>query len=179
MSSRRRAGRIRQSATCWRWDFAGIANSREAQPLRRGDLIASPAVAVRAEANAGSSANSLELSSHTAYFISPARSVIRMQPWRHREFCSEPRLRLGRSIPVMEQRTRVGNRLLAALPPADLDLLVRHFRLVEIERDAVLVSSGDPIERIYFPLSALVAFGMGLPTVQTGATSGSRHAAAV
>jgi len=31
---------------------------------------------------------------------------------------------------VMEQRTRVGNRLLAALPTADLDLLVRHFRLV-------------------------------------------------
>ena len=54
----------------------------------------------------------------------------------------------------MEQRARVGNRLLAALPPADLDLLVRHFRMVELERDAVLVRSGDPVERIYFPSAA-------------------------
>ena len=71
----------------------------------------------------------------------------------------------------MEQRTRVGNRLLAALPPADLDLLVRHFRLVELERDAVLVRSGDPIERIYFPLSGLIAFVMDMPNGQTVATA--------
>ena len=71
----------------------------------------------------------------------------------------------------MEQRTRVGNRLLAALPPADLDLLVRHFRLVELERDAVLVRSGDPIERIYFPLSGLIAFVMDMPSGQTVATA--------
>jgi CRP-like cAMP-binding protein len=71
----------------------------------------------------------------------------------------------------MEQRTRVGNRLLAALPPADLDLLVRHFRLVSLERDAVLVRSGDPIERIYFPLSGLIAFVMDMPSGQTVATA--------
>jgi len=71
----------------------------------------------------------------------------------------------------MEQRTRVGNRLLAALPTADLDLLVRHFRLVELERDAVLVRSGDPIERIYFPLSGLIAFIMDMPSGQTVATA--------
>jgi len=71
----------------------------------------------------------------------------------------------------MEHRTRVGNRLLAALPPADLDLLVRHFRLVELERDAVLVRSGDPIERIYFPLSGLIAFVMDMPSGQTVATA--------
>src|SRR6185369_10909581 len=106
---------------------------------------------------------------------------IRMQPWRHQEFCSEPRLRLGRSIPVMEQRTRVGNRLLAALPTADLDLLVRHFRLVELERDTVLVRSGDPIERIYFPLSGLIAFVMDMPSGQTVATAvvGNEGAAGV
>ena len=81
----------------------------------------------------------------------------------------------------MEQRTKVGNRLLAALPPADLDLLVRHFRLVELERDAVLVRSGDPIERIYFPLSGLIAFVMEMPNGQTVATAvvgnegGRRH----
>ena len=71
----------------------------------------------------------------------------------------------------MEQRTRVGNRLLAALPTADLDLLVRHFRPVEFERDAVLVRSGDPIERIYFPLSGLIAFVMDMPNGQTVATA--------
>lgn len=71
----------------------------------------------------------------------------------------------------MEQRTRVGNRLLAALPPADLDLLVRHFRLVSLERDAVLVRSGDPIQRIYFPLSGLIAFVMDMPSGQTVATA--------
>ena len=71
----------------------------------------------------------------------------------------------------MEQRTRVGNRLLAALPTADLDLLVRHFRLVELERDAVLVRSGDPTERLYFPLSGLIAFIMDMPNGQTVATA--------
>jgi CRP-like cAMP-binding protein len=71
----------------------------------------------------------------------------------------------------MEQRARVGNRLLAALPPADLDLLVRHFRLVELERDTVLMRSGDPVERIYFPLSGLIAFIMDMPSGQTVATA--------
>ena len=79
----------------------------------------------------------------------------------------------------MEQRARVGNRLLAALPPADLDLLVRHFRLVELERDAVLVRSGDPIERIYFPLSGLIAFIMDMPSGQTVATAIVGNEAAV
>ena len=79
----------------------------------------------------------------------------------------------------MEQRTRVGNRLLAALPPADLDLLVRHFRLVELERDAVLVRSGDPTERIYFPISGLIAFIMDMPNGQTVATAIVGNEAAV
>jgi CRP-like cAMP-binding protein len=79
----------------------------------------------------------------------------------------------------MEQRTGVGNRLLAALPPADLDLLVRHFRLVELERDAVLVRSGDPVERIHFLLSGLIAFIMEMPNGQTVATAVVGNEAAV
>jgi len=71
----------------------------------------------------------------------------------------------------MEHRTRVGNRLLAALPPADLDLLVPHFRKVSLERDAVLVRSGDAIDRIYFPLAGLIAFVMDMPSGQTVATA--------
>jgi len=71
----------------------------------------------------------------------------------------------------MEHRTRVGNRLLAALPPADLNLLVPHFRMVPLERDAVLMRSGDPVERIYFPLSGLIAFIMDMPSGETVATA--------
>ena len=71
----------------------------------------------------------------------------------------------------MEHRARVGNRLLAALPPADLEFLVPHFRMVPLERDAVLVRSGDAIERIYFPLSGLIAFIMDMPNGQTVATA--------
>ena len=71
----------------------------------------------------------------------------------------------------MEQRTTVGNRLLAALPPADLDLLVPHFRKVALERDTVLARSGDPVQRIYFPLSGLVAFIMDMPSGETVATA--------
>ncbi len=71
----------------------------------------------------------------------------------------------------MEQRPRVGNRLLAALPPADIDLLAPHLRKVSLERDAVLVRSGDPIEQIYFPRSGLIAFIMDMPNGQTVATA--------
>jgi CRP-like cAMP-binding protein len=75
----------------------------------------------------------------------------------------------------MEQRTSVGNRLLSALPPADLDLLAPHLRKTSLERDAVLVRSGDPIERIYFPSSGLIAFVMDMPNGQTVATAVVGH----
>jgi len=71
----------------------------------------------------------------------------------------------------MEHKARVGNLLLAALPQADLQLLVRHFRMVQLERDAVLLRSGDPVDRIYFPLSGLIAFIMDMPNGQTVATA--------
>ena len=71
----------------------------------------------------------------------------------------------------MEHRNTVANRLLAALPPADLDLLVPHFRNVPLERDTVLARSGDPVQRIYFPLSGLVAFIMDMPSGETVATA--------
>src|SRR4030095_8824541 len=77
----------------------------------------------------------------------------------------------GRSFPAMEHRTKVSNLLLAALPPADLKFLVPHFRMVQLERDAVLVRSGDAIERIYFPISGLIAFIMDMPNGQTVATA--------
>ncbi len=71
----------------------------------------------------------------------------------------------------MEPRTRVANRLLAALPPADFDLLAPYLRKVPLGRDAVLVRSGDPIEQIYFPESGTIAFIMDMPNGQTVATA--------
>ena len=71
----------------------------------------------------------------------------------------------------MEPPTRVGNRLLAGLPPADFDLLAPYLRKVPLGRDAVLVRSGDPIEQIYFPESGTIAFIMDMPNGQTVATA--------
>jgi CRP-like cAMP-binding protein len=72
---------------------------------------------------------------------------------------------------MMEHRTRVGNRLLAALPPADFGLLAPHFRKVSLEQDAVLLRSGDRIEQIYFPDSGTIAFMLDMPNGQTVATA--------
>jgi CRP-like cAMP-binding protein len=71
----------------------------------------------------------------------------------------------------MEPTTKVGNRLLAELPAADFDLLAPHLRKILLERDAVLVRSGDQIEHIYFPLSGTIAFIMEMPNGQTVATA--------
>ncbi|MBR0756436.1 Crp/Fnr family transcriptional regulator [Bradyrhizobium jicamae] len=71
----------------------------------------------------------------------------------------------------MEHKMSIGNRLLAALPPADLDLLVPHLRKVSLERDLVLIRSGDAVEHTYFPCSAVVAFVMDMPNGQTVATN--------
>ena len=91
---------------------------------------------------------------------------------RRQEYSAESRASVeGRSFPVMEPSTRVGNRLLAALPAADFDLLAPHLRKVSLERDAVLVRSGDRIEQIYFPLSGTIAFIMDMPNGETVATA--------
>jgi CRP-like cAMP-binding protein len=51
--------------------------------------------------------------------------------------------------------------------------------MVELERDAVLMRTGDPVERIYFPLSGLIAFIMDMPSGQTVATAIVGNEAAV
>jgi CRP-like cAMP-binding protein len=71
----------------------------------------------------------------------------------------------------MEHPSRTGNRLLAALPQADFNLLAPHLRIVRLERDTVLVHSGEPFVQIHFPLSCLVAFVMDMPNGQAVATA--------
>ncbi|OAF10459.1 cyclic nucleotide-binding protein [Bradyrhizobium centrolobii] len=68
-------------------------------------------------------------------------------------------------------RTDVGNRLLAALPPADLGLLTPYFQKVTFEPDAVLVRSGDELDPVYFPHSGAIAFMLDMPDGQTVATT--------
>ncbi|MGX9428933.1 MULTISPECIES: Crp/Fnr family transcriptional regulator [Bradyrhizobium] len=71
----------------------------------------------------------------------------------------------------MEHPTRVGNRLLAALPPADFNLLAPYLRNVSLERDEVLIRSTERIEQIYFPCSATISFMLDMPNGQTVATA--------
>jgi CRP-like cAMP-binding protein len=72
---------------------------------------------------------------------------------------------------MMEHPTGVGNRLLAALPPADFGLLAPHLRKVSLEQDAVLLRSGDRIEQVYFPNSGTISFMLDMPNGQTVATA--------
>jgi CRP-like cAMP-binding protein len=71
----------------------------------------------------------------------------------------------------MEPTAKLGNRLLAELPAADFDVLAPHLRTIPLQRDAVLVRSGDQVEHIYFPLSGTIAFIMDMPNGQTVATA--------
>ncbi|SDG48495.1 cAMP-binding domain of CRP or a regulatory subunit of cAMP-dependent protein kinases [Bradyrhizobium sp. Rc2d] len=68
-------------------------------------------------------------------------------------------------------RTGIGNRLLAALPPADLALLTPYFQKVSFEADAVLVRSGDELDPVYFPHSGAIAFMLDMPDGQSVATT--------
>jgi CRP-like cAMP-binding protein len=72
---------------------------------------------------------------------------------------------------MMKRHTSLGNRLLAALPPADLGLLAPHLKQVSLKQDAVLVRSGEPNEQVYFPHSGTISFMLDMPNGQTVATS--------
>src|ERR1700686_530407 len=81
--------------------------------------------------------------------------------------------------PMMERPTSAGNRLLAALPPADFGLLAPHLQTVSLEQDAVLLRSGDRIQHVYFPRSGVISFMLDMPNGQTVATSVIGHEGAV
>ncbi|PDT65991.1 Crp/Fnr family transcriptional regulator [Bradyrhizobium ottawaense] len=72
---------------------------------------------------------------------------------------------------VTVHRAGIGNRLLAALPPADLGLLTPYFQKVSFEPDAILVRSGDELDPVYFPHSGAIAFMLDMPDGQTVATT--------
>jgi CRP-like cAMP-binding protein len=85
--------------------------------------------------------------------------------------CQEP--------PMMKRHTSLGNRLLAALPPADLGLLTPNLKQVSLKQDAVLMRSGDRNEQVYFPHSGTISFMLDMPNGQTVATAVIGHEGAV
>ena len=66
-----------------------------------------------------------------------------------------------RSIP------RSPNLLLASLSDADFALVSPHLTLLELERDHLLVSSGERLTRVYFPLSGVISLVVSLASGET------------
>src|ERR1700682_3323823 len=66
---------------------------------------------------------------------------------------------------------RIGNRLLAALPPADFDLLVPELETVALDQDMVLSRAGDQIEHVFFPDSGAISLMINMANGQTVATA--------
>src|SRR5947208_14047247 len=71
----------------------------------------------------------------------------------------------------MGRPASAGNRLLNALPPADLALLAPHLQKVSLEQDAVVIRAGDRRDHVYFPHSGAISFMLGLPNGETIATA--------
>jgi len=68
-------------------------------------------------------------------------------------------------------RPRTANRLLAALPRADFDLLAPELETVPLVRDAVLSQAGDQIEHVFFPASGAISLMIDMANGQTVATA--------
>jgi CRP-like cAMP-binding protein len=66
---------------------------------------------------------------------------------------------------------RIGNRLLAALPPPDVDLLAPELETVALDQDAVLSRAGDRIEHVFFPDSGAITLMRDMANGETVATA--------
>jgi len=66
---------------------------------------------------------------------------------------------------------RIGNRLLAALPAADFDLLAPDLDTVALDQDAVLTRAGEQIEHVFFPHRGAVSLMIDLANGQMVATA--------
>jgi CRP-like cAMP-binding protein len=64
-----------------------------------------------------------------------------------------------------------GNRILAALPASDLDLLGPELELIALEQDAVLSRTGDDIEYVIFPHKGAITLMIDMADGQTVATA--------
>ena len=57
----------------------------------------------------------------------------------------------------MTRSTAIGNRLLAALPASDFDLLKPELEVIALDQDAVIARTGDAIEYVFFPYSGAIS----------------------
>ena len=73
--------------------------------------------------------------------------------------------------PAVTRPGAIGNRLLAALPPADVDLLAPELVTVALDQDAVLSRAGDQIEHVFFPHSGAISLMIDMADGQTVATA--------
>ena len=71
----------------------------------------------------------------------------------------------------MSRRVGIGNRLLAALPAADLDLLAPDLETVALDQDMVLARAGERIEHVFFPHSGVVSLMIDMADGQMVATA--------
>jgi CRP-like cAMP-binding protein len=65
----------------------------------------------------------------------------------------------------------IGNRLLAALPPADLALLAPDLETVALDQDTVLSRAGEPIEHVFFPHRGAITLMIDMANGETVATA--------
>src|SRR5260221_7732618 len=73
--------------------------------------------------------------------------------------------------PAVTRPGGMANRLLAALPPADFDLLAPERETVALDQDAVSSRAGDKIEHVFFPHSGAISLMIDMANGQTVATA--------
>jgi CRP-like cAMP-binding protein len=73
--------------------------------------------------------------------------------------------------PAVRRPGGIGNRLLAALPPADFDLLAPELEKVALDQDMVLSRAGDQIEQVLFPDRGAISLMINMANGQTVATA--------
>src|SRR5258708_27830220 len=71
--------------------------------------------------------------------------------------------------PAVTRPGGIANRLLAALPPADFDLLAPELETVALDQDAVISRAGDHIEHVFFHHSGAISLMIDMANGQTGA----------
>ena len=74
-------------------------------------------------------------------------------------------------LPAVTRPGGIGNRLLAALPRVDLDLLAPELETVALNPDAVLTRAGDQIEYVLFPHSGTISLMIDMASGETVATA--------
>ena len=74
-------------------------------------------------------------------------------------------------LPAVTCTSGAGNRLLAALPPADFDQIGSELQTVALDQGAVLVRAGDEVGYVFFPRDGAISLMIEMADGQTVATA--------